>query len=448
MEVTMGRFVFDTGSIGSGGFAKIFKGRDTDLERDVAVKVLRPSGQLSDEDRERFKREARILARLSHPNIPAIYDVRFDDDFLIIFEFIDGSSLGQYLENHGPCSLTQARQWFRQVTSALQHAHDNGVIHRDIKPSNIIISSDLETAYLIDFGIALCTGEGRITDYGWVVGTPAYMSPEQEDGEQIDYRTDLYSLGVTLYEALAGRRLSLGTYTPLSISEGTIPEQIDNLIQDCLLSKEQRVLTPSEFSERLIGALRMQKPLSEVLALGRLYEISLALKDEQLTADSLAELPAGQRSLLLIKLESIISSDDENLSFPGADLLEVMLEKGVRLKPEEYRKIVCPAIEWGFEKAYPLYTGTSHTVGRRSLQDALKDVCLMADRDAHQILREELEKFGQDLDLSGKENWYLHSMREVLSALLANSAFTGDTSTIAGLLTAINQEQRSREQKD
>lgn len=442
----MTRFQFDYGIHGAGGFAKIFKGRDTFLERDVAVKVLRPSsGQFSDEDRERFKREARILAQLSHPNIPAIYDVEFEEDFLIIFEFIQGISLAQFIEDQGPCSLAQARSWFSQIASALQHAHSNDIIHRDIKPSNIMIKPDFETAYLIDFGIALCTADGdRITDYGWVVGTPGYMSPEQESGEQLDHRTDIFSLGVTIYEALAGRRPGLGTYDPLSLTEETIPEQIDILIQDCLLPEDQRVSSASAFSERLAGALRMRKPFSVVLAQGRLYELSLALKAEDFTADTLAGLPDGQTALLLVKLESIICSDDENLSFPCAELLETMLVKGMRLEVEEYRRIVRPAVEWAFEKVYP-YPG-SPSMGKRSLQDALKDVCLRAGHGTHQVLREELEEFVQGIDLAEKENWYLHSLREVLSALLANSAFTSDPTGIASFLTAINEEQRSREQ--
>jgi len=121
-----------------------------------------------------------------------------------------------------------------------------------------------------------------------------------------------------------------------------------------------------------------------------------------------------------------------------------MLVKGMRLEVEEYRRIVRPAVEWAFEKVYP-YPG-SPSMGKRSLQDALKDVCLRAGHGTHQVLREELEEFVQGIDLAEKENWYLHSLREVLSALLANSAFTSDPTGIASFLTAINEEQRSREQ--
>jgi serine/threonine protein kinase len=442
----MTRFEFDTTPHGSGGFAEIRKGRDIILERDVAVKVFRtPNDKFSVEEQERFKREARTLAKLSHPNIPSIYDVSFDEELLIISEFINGINLAEYLEEHGPCSITQAKLWFRQIASALNHAHMNGVIHRDIKPENIIIQPDLENAYLIDFGIALRVEEGeRLTADGYVIGTPGYMSQEQESGEELDNRTDIFSLGVTLYEALAGNRPSLGSYTPLSIKTENIPEQIDSLIQDCLLPRNERVSSAIQFSERITGALKMQKPLSEILSRGRIYELSLVLRDEDFSADTFAALPSGQRTLVLVKIESIINSDDENLVYPGAELLEIMLEKGIRLGKKDYCRIVSPAIVWAFEKDYPT-SGGKTSKGRRSLQDKLKDVCLKGNRDAHDVLKSELEKFISAVDLTKKENWFLHAFRDVLSNLLANSCFSNDASKFEKFLTAINTEQLSRE---
>jgi len=270
------------------------------------------------------------------------------------------------------------------------------------------------------------------------------MSPEQESGQELDNCTDIYSLAVTLYEALAGHRPGVGAYDPLSQTVEAVPQQIDSLIQDCLVAKEQRLQSAREFSDRLAAALRVRKPLVDVLARGRLYEISLALKDSEFTADSLAQLPEGQRTLLLVKLESIIDSEDESLRFPAAEMLEIMLMKGLRLKGEEYRRIVRPAIIWAFETEYPRGGGASQ--GRRALQRALSDVCLEAGPEAHTVLREELEQFGEGVDLFAKENWYLHTLRDVLSCLMANSAFTCNTTVIANLLTAINNEQRSREQ--
>src|SRR5687767_1711030 len=126
---------------GAGGFGRVAKAMDNDLERQVAIKILDPlfKEKPSEPDKERFRREAKTLASLSYPTIPAIYDVRFDDenhDFKIVFEWIEGTTVRQLLMDKGPVSLEVVRQWFRDICGALSHAHTKGVIHRDIKPSN------------------------------------------------------------------------------------------------------------------------------------------------------------------------------------------------------------------------------------------------------------------------------------------------------------------------
>ena len=157
------RFSFEPAVHGAGGFAKVIKGRDNILERDVAVKVLNQITTAFDEpDQERFRREARILAKLSHPNIPAIYDVDFSSGrFLIVSQFVQGDTLAKLIAEEGRADITMVRSWFRQLALAVQHAHDLGVVHRDIKPSNIIITPDRESAYLVDFGLALSKEEAE-----------------------------------------------------------------------------------------------------------------------------------------------------------------------------------------------------------------------------------------------------------------------------------------------
>ena len=192
------------------------------IERDIAVKVLdRLATVFSEPDQERFRREARILARLSHPNIPAIYDVDFGPGrFSLVFQFVDGINLRQLIAKEGPCQISEARMWFHQIASALDYAHSLGIIHRDVKPDKT-------------------------------------------------------------------------------------------------------------FSARLSGALRATKPLSEVLAHGKLHELAAAL--EELTAEDFLKLPAGQRALILTKVTDVVASGDTRLETASEQFLDLLLSIGLLL---------------------------------------------------------------------------------------------------------------------
>jgi serine/threonine-protein kinase len=434
------RFEFHERVHGAGGFAKVIKGHDRVLERDVAVKVLNQlATQFDEAERERFKREAKILAKLSHPNVPSIYDVSFDEDeFLIIFEFIEGTTLRQLLDDEGPCDLSNARRWFAQIASALGHAHDNSVVHRDIKPENIIITPNRETAYLVDFGIALTTDEAkRLTKSGFAIGTPGYMSPEQMAGESVDERSDIYSLAVTLYEALAGKPgAPLAEYEELSVANEAIPPQVDDLIRECCLPKEQRVASVTDFSTRLAGALRPSKPLSEVLGQGRLHEIAAAL--DELQPEQFAKLPPGQPTLVLAKLDDIVESEEPRLEYAAARFLEVLVVRGLLLPDEDYRQIVKPAIEWGYKRKI------GDHLGRAAIRRELEKAAHGAPRTAHKVLREEFHEFIRGEDLQEKHEWWLHAARVMLQALLANPACDQLAKELGSELKRINKVQRGR----
>lgn len=192
--------------IDSGGMGVVYKGRHVGLERDVAIKFILPHVASDEQSVERFLREARLAGRINHPNVTHIYDTGVDDQGrpYIVMELLTGEPLKQRL-TRGPMTEGDAIEITKQVLMALEKAHSMGVIHRDIKPGNIFLTTD-RMAKILDFGVAkgLDSGTGNVTLAGKTVGSPAYMSPEQAEGETVDARTDLYSVGIVLYEMLSG----------------------------------------------------------------------------------------------------------------------------------------------------------------------------------------------------------------------------------------------------
>ena len=205
---------------GSGGMAEVYRARDDLLGREVAVKVL--SDRLSGDSTfvERFRREAQAAANLNHPNVVALYDFGADGStYYIVMEYIDGRALGDVIKSEGPLMPERAAEIGIDVARALERAHAAGLVHRDIKPSNIMMSSSGQTK-VTDFGIARAlTGQNEqtVTQTGMVIGTAAYLSPEQAQGAPVDQRSDVYSLGCVLYEMLGGRPPFTGD-TPLSVA--------------------------------------------------------------------------------------------------------------------------------------------------------------------------------------------------------------------------------------
>ena len=243
--------------LGRGGMGIVYTGEDTKLHRTVAIKVLPAAALSSDDDRARFYREARAAASLSHPNIAVIHEIdeavpegSEDDDLrpFIAMEFIEGDTLEDRIKQ-GPMKLEEAVRIASEVSSGLEAAHKKDIVHRDIKAANVMLDGD-GRAKILDFGLAQTTASTKLTRMGSTLGTVAYMSPEQARGEEVDARTDLWALGVTLYEMIAGRHPFAGDYEqavvysimnedpePLTAVRTGVPMGLEWIVLKCLAKK-------------------------------------------------------------------------------------------------------------------------------------------------------------------------------------------------------------------
>src|SRR3989442_6384043 len=190
--------------LGSGGMADVYLAEDQELGRRVALKLLDERHASDEQFVERFRREAQSAGRLNHPNIVSIFDRGLaEGTYYIAMEYLDGRTLKELLVRNGPTPIPIAIDYARQILSALAFAHRNGIVHRDIKPHNIVVGGDGRLK-VTDFGIAR-SGASQMTEVGSIVGTAQYLSPEQARGAPVDPRSDLYSLGIVLYEMLTGK---------------------------------------------------------------------------------------------------------------------------------------------------------------------------------------------------------------------------------------------------
>jgi len=231
--------------LGSGGMSNVYRATDLILERTVAVKVL--AEHLSDDERfvARFRREALAVAKLIHPNIVQVYDTGIDEArHYIVMEYVDGRSGAQILQRQGPPAPDVAAEVGIQACAGLDYAHRRGIIHRDVKPGNLMIvggpvGGGPMTVKLTDFGIARAIEQTRITQVGSVVGTAAYLSPEQVRGEEATPATDVYALGVVLYQFLTGR----------------LPYEGSSLAELAVRQQNEQPLTPTAYNEAVPDTL-------------------------------------------------------------------------------------------------------------------------------------------------------------------------------------------------
>ena len=216
--------------LGEGGMATVYKARCQILNRFVSVKILKKEYSSDEEFLKKFRREATAVASLSDNNIVNVYDVGVDGDInYIVMEYVEGKSLKEILNERGKLSTDQALAVGIQIGKALEHAHKNNIVHRDIKPHNVLVTND-GVVKVTDFGIAKSSDSVTITNSSKVLGSAHYFSPEQAKGNVVDNRTDIYSLGIVLYELVTGR-VPFDAESPVSIALKHIQEPVVPPIQ-------------------------------------------------------------------------------------------------------------------------------------------------------------------------------------------------------------------------
>jgi serine/threonine protein kinase len=263
--------------IGRGGMAVVYKAYQPSLTRYVAIKVLPQQFSFDHEFVERFAREARSAARLHHPNIVTIHDVSEQDGLhYFVMEYLTGRTLDAVLADK-PMPLPRVAHILDQVAAALDHAHAQSMIHRDIKPTNIMVDEACnDHVVLMDFGLVRAGQDAKLTQSGMIIGTPEYISPEQAQGEEVDYRTDIYSLGVVLYKMVTGAApfvratpaavlLAHVVYDPPSVSQinRRVPRSVEAVVHKAMAKdRSQRYQSAGQLARDLRVAITGQMPVS------------------------------------------------------------------------------------------------------------------------------------------------------------------------------------------
>jgi serine/threonine-protein kinase len=323
--------------IGAGGMGEVYRAKDTELDREVAIKVL-PSPLIRDPERlARFEREAKVLASLNHPNIAQIYGIEESSmGRALVMELVPGETL------KGPLPLETALNYAKQIADALDAAHDKGIIHRDLKPANIMITP-AEVLKVLDFGLAAVaqpseTREGdpsnsptlnmAATQAGMIMGTAAYMSPEQAAGKAVDKRADIWSFGVVLYEMLVGKQLFDG-------------ETVSHTLADVLRAPIDLDKLPKETPRAIRDLLRRclnrdaKKRLRDIGDARIAIEESLSGSEKEMEAPAANAPSPSRRGRLLPVVATILGAALAGLAFvhfreqpPVADLMRFRINTG------------------------------------------------------------------------------------------------------------------------
>jgi eukaryotic-like serine/threonine-protein kinase len=321
MAITVGDHIGDhevISTLGSGGMGHVYQVRHMISHRVEAMKVLLPGRPATEEIAQRFLREIRLLASLDHPNIAVLHTAfRHEGELIMIMEFVEGQTLRAKLDTNS-VMMGRSIDYIQQVLSGLAYAHTRGVIHRDIKPSNIMINRD-DRVKLVDFGLAFPTLGSDVTRPGAILGSLHYMSPEQVMGEQLDARSDLYSVGVTLYQLITGRLPFDGTgeyaiasshlrampTDPVAINPNIPPLLSEAVMKSLAKTPESRFQTAAEFLEAL-RAIRWDEATTLLIPARRTREPdehTPAVHGSLSASDNSKKTSLGQRELESVSRE-------------------------------------------------------------------------------------------------------------------------------------------------
>ena len=316
------------GILGQGSMGAVYKAHHKKLGRAVALKVPHLEMMRSDLSKERFLREGRALAMLQHPHIVGVYDAGEENDLpYLAMEFIEGSTLSEHVRQSKRLSFSEVERIATQIADALSYIHEKGILHRDLKSSNVLISPD-GMVRVTDFGIAQVNAQTTITN--GILGTPAYMSPEQARGETIDGRSDIYSLGVIMYEALTGhipfladnglaiiQQIIHQAPAPLEKYRPDIPPGLSRIVFKCLEKKPRARYTSSQ---ELVKSLRKGSP-PQPPSRPHVLTTVLAYLNESLTA--LRPLLSRHTASLSSQLKSIRSDRPLMIALGFAGILTI-----------------------------------------------------------------------------------------------------------------------------
>ena len=333
--------------LGQGGMGEVYQAKDTILDRIVAIKVVYSSLLKKQEFLQRFLREAKITASLDHHNIVKVFDLLIDNNnYYLIMEFIDGTSLRNYLENRNEINILNEIDLFLQILDGVEYAHNKNIVHRDLKPENIMLTKD-RIIKITDFGLAFALGSHSLTNPGVLMGTLGYLSPEQAQGIDVDFSTDIYSLGVILYELITNNLPIVDTNAaamiykilhekpiPPSKYQPTIDKELENIILKAIeKNKTKRYKNISDFKNTIINYIN--KIINNQNKISLNNNESIITKENNVNSQNLNTTPIDKESLINQTLSSILN----DIASYKKDVKDIAIKNKSEILEEKIKEI-------------------------------------------------------------------------------------------------------------